>query len=395
MRAIAVIGAGFGDEGKGAAVDALVASAAAQPVVVRFNGGAQAGHTVVTPWGHRHVFSHFGSGSLAGASTYLSRFFVASPHLFLQERAELMKLPAFLEVAIDPEAEMTTPYDVMINRCLERSRGDNRHGSVGVGFGETVLRAERGIRFPASLLFSPPWKQFDELLAVRGYTALRLSELNLHDDETLDDMKVTGVFLREMEEMADYVRVRPIYNELYGRDIIFEGAQGLLLDQTHGFEFPHLTRSNTGMKNVAELARAIDIDSLQIHYMMRAYTTRHGAGPLVGEVKALNGIDVVDKTNIAGEWQGNFRLAPLMNEHIKKAIETDLQYAPPGSEAGAVVSCLDQVTSHRHENEIIDKVYGILPVSGTAHGLTRKERNFWPPEVKKWHYAGTRLTTRG
>jgi len=74
-----VIGANYGDEGKGAAVDRLATEAGAQCLVVRFNGGAQAGHTVETPDGRRHVFSHFGAGSFAGARTFLSRFFVSNP----------------------------------------------------------------------------------------------------------------------------------------------------------------------------------------------------------------------------------------------------------------------------------------------------------------------------
>src|SRR5262245_50739362 len=69
VRATAVIGANFGDEGKGLLTDYLAAKDPAGTVVIRCNGGAQAGHTVVTPAGRRHVFHHLGSGSLAGAST--------------------------------------------------------------------------------------------------------------------------------------------------------------------------------------------------------------------------------------------------------------------------------------------------------------------------------------
>lgn len=76
--AIAVIGAGFGDEGKGLMTD-YCCQRPKYTTVVRFNGGAQAGHTVVTPDGRRHVFSHFGSGTLRGAATFLSRFFICNP----------------------------------------------------------------------------------------------------------------------------------------------------------------------------------------------------------------------------------------------------------------------------------------------------------------------------
>src|ERR1700730_14751416 len=83
-----VIGANFGDEGKGLAVDALAARMT-RPIVIRFNGGAQAGHTVTTPDGRRHVFSHVGAGAFLDAPTFLSRFFVVQPGVFAREAAEL------------------------------------------------------------------------------------------------------------------------------------------------------------------------------------------------------------------------------------------------------------------------------------------------------------------
>ncbi|NJN48156.1 MAG: adenylosuccinate synthetase [Candidatus Competibacteraceae bacterium] len=76
-QAQVVIGSGFGDEGKGLATDFYAAHFGKDALVVRFNGGAQAGHTVVTPEGQRHIFSHIGSGSMVGAATYLSRFLYA------------------------------------------------------------------------------------------------------------------------------------------------------------------------------------------------------------------------------------------------------------------------------------------------------------------------------
>ena len=83
-HATVVIGANFGDEGKGLAVDSLVARDS-DAAVIRFNGGAQAGHTVVAEDGRRHVFSHFGAGAFLGAATFLSRFFVVQPSIFAKK----------------------------------------------------------------------------------------------------------------------------------------------------------------------------------------------------------------------------------------------------------------------------------------------------------------------
>jgi adenylosuccinate synthase len=107
-RAKVVIGGQYGDEGKGLAVDWLVAQDP-DSLVIRFNGGAQAGHTVVAPDGRRHVFSHFGSGTFAGAPTFLSRFFVANPTIFLGEAKRLAAIGCQPQVVIDPACPVTTP----------------------------------------------------------------------------------------------------------------------------------------------------------------------------------------------------------------------------------------------------------------------------------------------
>src|SRR6266436_7024782 len=154
MKAIAVLGAAWGDCGKGAAVDKL-ASANPNSLVVRFNGGSQAGHTVTLPDGRRHIFSHFGSGALAGVPGHLSGYFVVNPRIFVAEHAELTAFMGNLNLTVDPKALVTTPLDVAINKALETKRGAGRHGSVGIGFGETIERSERGFPLYVEDLFQP------------------------------------------------------------------------------------------------------------------------------------------------------------------------------------------------------------------------------------------------
>ena len=101
-KGYAVIGANAGDEGKGNIVSYLV-SQVENPLVIRFNGGAQAGHTVVSPEGVRHVFSHFGSGTLAGAPTYLSKYFVVNPILFNREYDVLLEKGIAPEIIVSPD----------------------------------------------------------------------------------------------------------------------------------------------------------------------------------------------------------------------------------------------------------------------------------------------------
>ena len=137
-----VIGANYGDEGKGLMTD-YFASKYKNPLVVCSNGGAQRGHTVVTPTGLRHVFHHFGSGTLCGAMTYLPSSFVVNPMIFAEEYQELKKLTGKVPIIyINKRCKISTPFDMMINQILEECRGEDKHGSCGVGVWETIVRSE-------------------------------------------------------------------------------------------------------------------------------------------------------------------------------------------------------------------------------------------------------------
>src|SRR5688572_4356148 len=140
-RAIILSGLGYGDEGKGTWTDFLARTEQVH-TVVRFNGGAQAGHNVVTPDGRHHTSAQFGSGTLVrGVNTHLSRFMLLNPIRLLKEDAELHALAikdALARTSIDRRALVTTPFQVAANRLRELARGDGRHGSCGMGIGETM-----------------------------------------------------------------------------------------------------------------------------------------------------------------------------------------------------------------------------------------------------------------
>ena len=141
QKAILITDLGFGDAGKGGLVDHLTRVTGAH-TVVRYNGGAQAGHNVITPDGRHHTFAQFGSGSLVpGTRTYVSRFMLLDPLAMLAEERALQGLgvrDALARTAIDRRALITTPFHVAANRIKEVARGDARHGSCGMGIGETM-----------------------------------------------------------------------------------------------------------------------------------------------------------------------------------------------------------------------------------------------------------------
>ncbi len=129
------------------------------------------------------------------------------------------------------------------------------------------------------------------------------------------------------------------------KHVVFEGAQGLMLDQQRG-TFPHVTRSHTGIKNVLALAGEANISVLNVTYATRAYLTRHGAGPLAHELPQAPSSGIRDETNITNDWQGSLRYA-----HLDVAVATLAGYIRDDLSDntaikinhGLAVTCLDQL----------------------------------------------------
>lgn len=348
-KATVIIGANFGDEGKGLFTDYMTSQSDEPTTVVRFNGGSQAGHTVELANGTRHVFSHFGSGTLAGAKTFLSRFFAVNPLTFMKEWSELAGKGLTPKVVIDGAAPVTTPYDMMINQIVEDARGHHRHGSCGVGFGETLARHEDS---PCILTAADICTQNlpEKIIRIRDHwLPVRLEQLGVYALSTewrhrINSDEILEAFLSCCQEMLDRsVLADGDYLKRCG-SVIFEGAQGLLLDQNHNW-FPHVTRSNTGLQNVVELAQAAEIDALDVVYATRAYLTRHGAGPLPFELAEKPYERIFDATNTPHPYQGTLRFAPLNFDLLKTSITDDLRFANGKLAVTTMlgVSCMDQL----------------------------------------------------
>lgn len=328
MRARAVIGANFGDEGKGLVTDYLCAQGAG--MVVRYNGGAQAGHTVVTPEGHRHVFSHFGSGCFLGVPTFLSQFFICNPIQFVKEAVMLRDLGLTPTVYAHPNCLVTTFADMIINQRIEDKLHDRRHGSCGLGVHETIMRSEAP---HLKITMSDLWNRVpleDRLKEIcTKYTMFRTGE-PIH---AIDSMIVT--FTKWMTAFAEQVHPLGIQQ---CPDPVFEGAQGLLLDQNNKTFFPHVTHSNTGAKNVKILCEQAGITDVELYYVSRTYLTRHGAGPLPGwnDHMAYH-----DNTNIKNRYQGELRFAHLDVDHLAGRIASDAK----GTKSNLVLTHCDQLAA--------------------------------------------------
>lgn len=350
-RAQVVIGTNFGDEGKGLVTDYLTQCPRDNPIVVRFNGGAQAGHTVETHTGKRHVFSHFGSGSLNGVSTYLSKFFISNPVLFHKELQQLQTINIQPSVIVNYYSPLTTPYDMLINQLVEQHRGTTRHGSCGVGINETVQR--HGSEFSTCLgnITDIRYARAQLQMIRSVYVPSRLAELGY--PELFDQYKelflsdeILENFISDWSSMVETVQLDtyPDFSALqrFGH-FVFEGAQGLLLDQHHRW-FPHVTNSNTGMANPVKILTDLNIKNVEIFYVTRCYLTRHGAGPLPFEVFKKPYKNIHDKTNIPNEFQGNLRFAPLNLDLLRESISDDLKKVENIQKTvNMVVTCIDQL----------------------------------------------------
>ena len=328
----AVIGANFGDEGKGLMTDYFCHQSTLRgekSLVVLHNGGAQRGHTVVTPDGNRHVFHHFGSGTLAGADTYLSEEFVLNPMIFWQEWEELESMKAIPKVYVNHTCRVTTPFDMILNQIIEESRDNARHGSCGMGIHETMIRDV--CNYPIEMWFdsSDEAKRY-YLKEIRNYLSERLLDFGINKipdnwKEIVNSDLLIENFISELNFMGRNISTRFDRFIEYYDCVAFENGQGLLLDQNNTAYYPHLTPSNTGIKNslkiIAQMSCKPDIE---VCYVTRTYLTRHGAGRLDGECnKSEINPDMQDLTNIPNPHQGTLRYAKLDEDLLKERILKD------------------------------------------------------------------------
>lgn len=353
-KAYAGIGSMFGDEGKGHITDILCNRNTSRTINVRINGGAQASHTVVTPDGKRHAFRHFGAGTFTGSPTYLSKEFIVNGFAFDLERTEISKKFGITpSVCVNPECRVTTLWDMYINQMVERLRGDRKHGSCGFGINETVHRSKYDeYRITAMDLLSEA-KLLRKLKAIKyEYLPMRLQNkynVSLSDlpSEFSEDFHKENIIPITMQ-MAEIFKKNTMImgdNILDRFDVaVFEGAQGLQLDQGNRKYWPNVTTSNTGIKNMMEILNGIGYNGdLEIFYISRCYATRHGEGTFPTETPFKPYPNIVDLTNVPNEFQGALRFGILDLDLLIEGITKDLQNLNRSAKVNFAFTCFDQV----------------------------------------------------
>ena len=322
MRAYIVVDLGFGDSGKGLLTDYLVRHFEAN-VVVRYNGGAQAAHNVVTPDGRHHTFSQFGSGTFnSQVKTYLARHVVIHPTALLIEGDILEQkgvLNPFARLRMSDRALLITPFHQAANRIREMIRGADRHGSCGVGVGEAVkdalLHPENRVlagdlndptllRRKLQTIQIQKREQITALCKEASSEILSARDYEIFESEDVIDSWIASV--SRINELGLIVADSVLEHWLRdAENVVFEGAQGVLLDADAGFH-PYTTWSRCTAENAVELIRemAPDSDVFKIG-VMRSYAVRHGPGPLPTETGAFSSL--VSEHNQYNEWQGGIR----------------------------------------------------------------------------------------
>ncbi|HEY7125318.1 MAG TPA: adenylosuccinate synthetase [Ktedonobacterales bacterium] len=323
-QALLIADLGYGDAGKGGIVDYLTRLHHAH-TVVRYNGGAQAAHNVVESSGRHHTFAQFGSGTFhPGTRTHLSRFMLVNPLSMLKEAQHLESIgiaDAFQRTSIDAAALIITPFQQSANRLQEIARASGRHGSCGMGIGETMsdyLRWGEQMLFAGDLLTRATIR--NKLRFIRQAKRPLLEEIHHalpHTEEVIRELR-TFSDLEIVEDCTDlfhyFAQQAKIVDERYlGKlleepgTVIFEGAQGVLLDEWYGFH-PYTTWSTTTFANADQLLKEQDYvgNSTRIG-VLRAYATRHGAGPFVAEDAMLTAA-LPDAHNSNNPWQQTFRV---------------------------------------------------------------------------------------
>jgi len=302
---VVVIGTQWGDEGKGKVVDLLTDRVDA---VVRFQGGHNAGHTLVID-GAKTVLHLIPSGILHDrVQCLIGNGVVLSPDALFEEldMLEAAGVPAGSRLKISESCPLILPYHIALDQARERARGKKAIGTTGRGIGPAYEDkvSRRGLRLGEML---DPAHFSERLREVMDYHNFML--VHFFKAQAVDYAQVLD------ESLAQSERIRPLVADIpgllhrlrrEGRNIMFEGAQGALLDIDHG-TYPYVTSSTTTAGGAASGSGVGPRDLDYVLGIVKAYTTRVGAGPFPTELFDADGDHLGERGHEFGATTGRKR----------------------------------------------------------------------------------------
>lgn len=288
MANVAIIGAQWGDEGKGKIVDLFTEDA---DIVVRFQGGNNAGHTLVVD-GKKTVLHLIPSGALhPNKLCVIGNGVVVDPEVLLDEIAELKQNGWLLDdslLRISEEAHLIMPYHKAIDQARERLRGEGMIGTTGRGIGPAY--EDKIARVGIRLIDLLEEETFQEKLR-RNIAEKNIYLKSILKEKTLEFGKIHDGYAAYREKLKPYVTNTGLLLDREmraGKQLLFEGAQGTMLDVDHG-TYPFVTSSNTVAGGVSS---GTGVGPRHIHEVIgisKAYTTRVGSGPFPTELHGQDG----------------------------------------------------------------------------------------------------------
>ncbi|NWF57481.1 MAG: adenylosuccinate synthase [Syntrophaceae bacterium] len=384
MSNIVIVGMQWGDEGKGKIVDLLTEFA---DVVVRVQGGNNAGHTVVV--GDETIVLHLiPSGALYREKTcVIGNGVVVDPQVLLQEIDELRKRGHFLDdrqLLISEDAHLIMPYHRRIDLARERMKGEGKIGTTGRGIGPAYEDkvAREGIRF-GDLLDDQIFRgKLETILPMKNrYLDTCLQDQGFDLDAMFQEYRGYGQRLKKFAANISVFVDRQIKQ---GRPILFEGAQGTHLDVDHG-TYPFVTSSNTIAGGACTGAGVGPTRINEVIGVSKAYTTRVGGGPFPTELNDAVGEKIRQRGREFGATTGRPRRCgwldiPLLKDAIRLSGITGIALTKMDvlSEFETIRIC----TAYRHRGRRIEEVPSSIPVLKESEPVY-EDHPGWKAELRK------------
>lgn len=338
MKITSVVDLGPGDGGKGGVVHKLASHNDAK-IVIKI-GGAQGSHGVDTGT-QKFAFSQWGCGTLEGIRTHISNRMIISPEGLLNEADGLRYIGvsnAFDLLTVDADAICSTQYHGIVSRIKELARGKNQRGTIGSGIGESYRFRQK---YPELTIYAKDLKidQSGKLRKIRELCIAELesilpqaqflpedkaeikSELFLLKDDKFLQYNIDKLFEAGSQATIvddDYLKKNVFDN---GYNAVVESSHGILTDNEFGFR-PHVSAIRTLPKFINQMLRAYGynglIETIGVH---RAYSIRHGAGPLPTADHTMAQSLLPGSHKLDNRYQGSVRVGPLDFVLLRYAIE--------------------------------------------------------------------------
>lgn len=384
MNTKVIVGAQWGDEGKGKMTDYL---AKISDLVVRYQGGNNAGHTIETD-GKKYKLQLIPSGIIYGKGLNIIGNGVAfNPIAFLSEKKYLEEMGVEVSeknLAISDRVNLIMPYHIELDRLKEIRRGEANIGTTGKGIGPTYTdKYERsGIRMCDLMDGDTFTEKLKVILSEKNEYIV-----NVLKGEPLDFEKINEEYLCLREKLRPYVKDTSvlIYNTINsGKEVLFEGAQGMLLDIDYG-TYPYVTSSNTTSGGVAS-GTGIGPNMIKdVYGVTKAYTTRVGKGPFPTELENEVGEYLREKGHEYGTVTGRSRRCGWLDLVIVKTAArvsglTGLFVTKIDTLAG--LDTIKVCTSYEMNGEVIDYFPASLKDLSNCKPIY-KELKGWGEEVRE------------